>query len=106
MLSMQFVVAPFQRPDFDDTASGIGTAGQSYRLEVPTFRRLGQFEVYILPLQEQGFCTSFYHRGRQSGENRKRRHGAGRNDVHPTIPPRDEIFRTAMMDGCGGPADP
>src|SRR5262245_28362486 len=62
-LSMQSVVAPLERADFNNTALGIGTAGQDDRLDVPTFSRGGQFGLYISPRQEQGFCTSFYQRG-------------------------------------------
>src|SRR5919204_3745540 len=40
--SMQLAVALLQGADLDDAASGIGSAGQDYRFDVPAFSRLGQ----------------------------------------------------------------
>src|SRR5262245_34176622 len=104
MLSMQFVVAPLQGADFDDSSSGIGTAGQNYHLDVPIFSCLGQFSLYILPLQEQGFCTPFYHWGGQTDQDQERGERPGGHDVDQLRPARDEVLGAGVVDGGGCPA--
>src|SRR6266516_4498549 len=89
-LSMQSLVARRHCADLDDAASGIGTAGHNYCLDVPIFSRLGQFCLYILSLQEQGFCTLFYHRGRQSDQNGEGSERPGGHYVDRMLPRRDE----------------
>src|SRR5262245_1427198 len=48
---------PFQSADDHDTALAVGSAGGERMLNVPIFRGLGQFSVYILSFREQAEGT-------------------------------------------------
>src|SRR3954447_25817067 len=105
-LSVQSLVASPQCADLDDASPGVGPAGQNGRLDVPTFSRSGQFYPYILALQEQRFCTSFYNRGGQFDQNGQGSERPSRHHVDLPLPSRNEILGTTVMDDCGGLADP
>ena len=99
-------IVPFADAHLDAAASGIGTAGHNYCLDVPIFSRLGQFCLYILSLQEQGFCTLFYHRGGQSDQNGEGSQRPGGHHVDRMLPRRDEILGAAVVYGRRRLGDP
>src|SRR5712691_924495 len=105
-LSMQLLVAQMCCADLDDTAAGIRAAGQNCDLDVPIFSCLGQFGLYILTFQEQGFCTPFYHRGGQFDQNRERGQRPGGYHVDRIPPRRDEFLGAAVANDCRGPGNP
>src|SRR5712691_13300654 len=105
-LSMQLLVAQMCCADLDDTAAGIRAAGQNCDLDVPIFSCLGQFGLYILTFQQQGFCTPFYHRRGQFDQDGKRGKRPGGHHVGRILPARDEILGAGVMHDGGRPADP
>ena len=43
-------------------------AGMKRRRDIPIFSGFGQFNLYILTLQQKGFCTLFYQRFDEANE--------------------------------------
>ena len=61
-------VAPLDPIEFDDPAVSAGAAGMEMRFDIPIFSGFGQFRLYILALEKQGFCTLFHQRLREADE--------------------------------------
>ena len=59
------VFMPSQAADDDDASFSAGLARYQLGIDVPIFRCLGQFTLYILSLRKQTLCTRFQKRVRQ-----------------------------------------
>ena len=54
--------------EFDDPAVSARAAGMKLWLNLPIFSSLGQFSLYILPLEKQRLCAAFHQRLRKADE--------------------------------------
>ena len=61
-------IAPLDMVELDDPAMSAGAAGMQIRLDIPIFSGFGQFSLYILALEKQGFCTPPYQRFHETDE--------------------------------------
>ena len=61
-------VAPLDLVELDDPAVSAGAAGMQMRLDIPIFSGFGQFSLYILAFEKQGFCTPSHQRFREADE--------------------------------------
>jgi len=61
-------VAPLDLIELDDPAVSAATAGMQMGLDIPIFSGFGQFDLYILTLEKQGFCTPSHQWFRKSDE--------------------------------------
>ena len=55
-------LAPLDGIEFDDPAVSASEAGVKLRFDIPIFSGFGQFSLYILALEKQGFCTLSHQR--------------------------------------------
>ncbi len=60
--------APFDLIEFDDPAMSASAAGMKTRCDIPIFGSVGQFGIYILAFEKQGFCALFHERFREADE--------------------------------------
>jgi hypothetical protein len=67
-ISCRGSIAPLDLIEFDDPASSASAAGMQMRRYVPIFSGFGQFRLYILALEKQGFCTVSHQRLRKTNE--------------------------------------
>src|SRR5262249_19732913 len=68
--------APFALLNHQDAPISTGLAGHQEARDIPIFRGLGQFGLYILALREKAFCTSFHQRLGETKQLGQRRQGA------------------------------
>jgi hypothetical protein len=54
--------------ELDDPASSTGAAGMQMRLYLPIFSSFGQFGLYILAFEKQGFGAPSHQRFRKADE--------------------------------------
>ena len=54
--------------EFDDPAVSAGAAGMQLRFNIPIFSSFGQFYIYILAFEKQGFCALLHQRLREADE--------------------------------------
>ena len=54
--------------ELDDPAVPAGAAGVKLRLDIPIFSGFGQFSLYILALEKQGFGAPSHQRLREADE--------------------------------------
>ena len=59
-------VAPLDPIEFDDPAVPARAAGMKSRFNIPIFSGFGQFGLYILALEKQGFGARFHKRFRET----------------------------------------
>jgi hypothetical protein len=59
---------PLDPVEFDNPAVSAGAAGMQARLYLPVFSGFGQFRVYILTLEKQGFCAPSHQGFRETDE--------------------------------------
>ena len=59
-------VAPLDLIELDDPAMSAGAAGMQMRFDIPIFSGFGQFGLYILAFEKQGFGTPFHQRFRKA----------------------------------------
>jgi hypothetical protein len=62
------LIAPLDLVEFDDPAVSAAAAGMQMRFYIPIFSGFGQFSLYILTFEKQGFRTSSYQRRREADE--------------------------------------
>src|SRR5258707_14033371 len=75
-----------------NAASRVGPAGNECVLDVPTFRGLRQFRIYILPLEEQRLCTLFNQGRNVAEELRQRRQRPSRHHLGRITEAVDKIL--------------
>ena len=61
-------IAPLDLIEFDDPAVSAGAAGMQMRFDIPIFSGFGQFSLYILAFEKQGFCALSHQRFREADE--------------------------------------
>jgi hypothetical protein len=54
--------------ELDDPTVSAGAAGMQMRFDIPIFSGFGQFNLYILALEKQSFCTLPHQRLREADE--------------------------------------
>jgi hypothetical protein len=85
-------------PDENDAAPRVGYAGLERRVDAPIFSGLGQFDIYILSLQEQAFGAPLQQRFGKTKQFRKRCKRAGGNYIGFSGEIPNEFFNPIMVD--------
>ena len=67
-IDVRGLIAPLDLVEFNDPAPSAGPAGMQMRCYFPVFSGFGQFSLYILALEKQGFCTLSHQRLHKTDE--------------------------------------